>query len=1240
MAFRSFSLRAPIMCVAVAAGAIGWLADSVMAADAVRVRAWDHKDFARLVLDWPKPVQFTATVKDGRLTMRFDREFAADFDPAMRRLGAYLRTARLAPDRRGAEFDLTGDYRLSAFHADRSVVFDLLPHRQVEKSAAREKVSRRADRVRSADRAAAPLLGVRVGKHSKYTRLVFDWSEKVGYDIDESAESVTIRFAKRARIDVGPLQRRLKTGLTSPSAKTAANGVELSLNKKPDTRVRHFRLGSKVVVDFMHDAGKATPKTASKTQKPAASDEPPPPRAAPRASVESQWLPLPGNPESGSDVASIPLSAKKAPTQALTAEPPLDPSAATAPVAAAAADGETAAGPETSKATEPETPKEDETALASPSTADADPAGGGSESVDEPVKRADDKADASSETATSSGTSEATGDDGQVSLVFEWPEPVGAAVFVRKPYVWIVFDRRAQLNLAALRDAGKDLISQIEQLPVGSATVVRLRPKPGVNPHVEKEQDNWIVSFRRWPVDAKIPIAFKVKSDAVEGAELEFPVSEFGRLIHIPDPDVGDMLEVATLRAPGHGIPDRHRYPEFLILPSAQGLAIDPLSDEVEIKEAGPRGLVVAVPGGLHVSSVTQNETGAGVYMGPRIFNLENWKRRDDGEFTEARRAALRAVVEAPVERRDDARLDLARFYFAHGFAAEALGVLRTIQFSNEDMASQPEFRALVGAALVHMGRFQEARKDLLDPRLDEFLEIALWRGSMFQQAGDMKKAAAQFRTGDPVLQGYPEPMRTKLALERVETSLAVLDVGNATIWLNFLAKLKDRMARKDQARLLYNQGLLARDSRDLDRAVKLWTEVKQTGDRWNIARSEMSLIELGLQQETITETEATERLDKLRFQWRGDRLELSVLRRLGDLYLARQDYREGLNVLRAAVTYFPDEPDVKDIAQRMTTAFKALHLDGGADKMPPLKALALYDDFRELTPAGAQGDQMIQRLADRLVAVDLLDRAADLLTHQVRYRLKGEEKARIGAKLAVIQLLDRQPKKALSALRGSFRSNLPQDLEDDRRRIRAKATMELDRYEEAIALLAGDVSREADLLRASIYWSTQNYTEVAKVLQRLAGDPLEDSGYGEEQATYILNWAVALRLKRDLSGLDMLRDLYGAGMEQSPMADSFAFIASPSEDDSKRAKNIEAAARKIIETDKFEAFLKNYRDRLIAAPNAPATEQGPAAKTRAAGNGSVSAPTTEPAAPRPAPAAAPDNTAAPSAVPPPPPSG
>ena len=65
-----------------------------------------------------------------------------------------------------------------------------------------------------------------------------------------------------------------------------------------------------------------------------------------------------------------------------------------------------------------------------------------------------------------------------------------------------------------------------------------------------------------------------------------------------------------------------------------------------------------------------------------------------------------------------------------------------------------------------------------------------------------------------------------------------------------------------------------------------------------------------------------------------------------------------------------------------------------------PLTALALYDEYRELTPAGSEGDEMIGRLADRLVGVDLLDRAVALLDHQIKFRLKGEKRVEVRTKL------------------------------------------------------------------------------------------------------------------------------------------------------------------------------------------------------------------------------------------------
>ena len=91
--------------------------------------------------------------------------------------------------------------------------------------------------------------------------------------------------------------------------------------------------------------------------------------------------------------------------------------------------------------------------------------------------------------------------------------------------------------------------------------------------------------------------------------------------------------------------------------------------------------------------------------------------------------------------------------------------------------------------------------------------------------------------------------------------------------------------------------------------------------------------------------------------------------------------------------------------ASKMIDFFAGLYLEDRADSMSPITAIALYDEFKELTPPGKKGAEMVQRLADRLVEVDLLDRAAELLQDQVEFRLDGIEKARVGAQLALVYI-------------------------------------------------------------------------------------------------------------------------------------------------------------------------------------------------------------------------------------------
>ena len=768
-----------------------------------------------------------------------------------------------------------------------------------------------------------------------------------------------------------------------------------------------------------------------------------------------------------------------------------------------------------------------------------------------------------------------------ITLRFEWDEPVAAAVFRRAGYLWAVFDKAVDLDMDRLRAAAGNAVHSMERLAARRATALRMKTVAGVNPRLRRDGLAWLLDLRQQIMEPETTIDVAPEPNSPVGTRLFLPVAEPGNVIALHDPEVGDTLVVIPVIPLGHGINLSYDYPQFSILPSGQGVVLKSHIDDLRVRPLR-QGVEVTSGAGLYVSAVSDallaNTRLASPRPLSRVFDMEKWRREGVGSFWSNKQKLQHAVATAKKEERNGPRMDLVRFYFAHGFATEALGVLKLVGEDQPNKLSDAEFRAMRGASRFLMNRLVAAQEDLGHSSLADNDEAVFWRALVRAAAYDLAGAAPDLKRTGGITRPYPKALKIPLGTLVAEAAVEVGDSRLASRYLDVLKMIGPSRQQRDH--LDYVEGRLKELAGDFDAAIETWEAVQKGPHRPSRAKAAVARAELLYKLNRINRSQAIEELEKLRFAWRGDEFEFKLLRRLGQLYVEEGNFRDGLRTLKQAATHFRTHEQVSEVTQRMAEVFTDLYLNGKADTFSPVAAIALYEDFKELTPAGPKGDEMIRKLADRLVAVDLLDGAAKLLANQVHFRLKGVEKARVGARLALVYILDRRFDAALQVLGVSHGPGLGDDLETQRRHLRGRALVGLERGNEALVLLDGDATPNAQLLLAEINWKKKQWKPAAaalgQVVRRLArGQPLD-----EREARHVLDLAVALTLSGNEGALDQLRQAHGKAMADSPYKDAFRLIAAPSTDGLMNYRNI---AEKMKEVEGFQSFMTAYRDQLRA---------------------------------------------------------
>jgi len=783
-----------------------------------------------------------------------------------------------------------------------------------------------------------------------------------------------------------------------------------------------------------------------------------------------------------------------------------------------------------------------------------------------------------------------------------WPAPARAAAFRRGEAIWLVFDAVGNIDLTGVTRAGRRH-QNIEVVRGEGVVGVRIPAPPDVLVSATAHDNTWSFTLgaRAGAVNAA-PLLLEIETDG--RAEL---IARFGRegvVRWIRDPEIGDRIAVAMIGGPARGIDTRRATIEAAVLPAAHGAVIEPRADGVTaVFSQG--NLIVTRGGGLIAAApaTAANESAADLQaallaaemnggqeasaVSPTGMNLAQVRDRI-AELT--RRAADEGVREgAPVA----ARMELARFLLQNELAPEALGALRIVAINQGEMVElDPEFRLMRAAANLMIGRAGPAGPDLAASALATNPSAALWRGYAASLRKDWGEARRELERGASGLEEHPPGWRARFQLALAEAALELNDQPAAEAAARAaMGQAPDQHIRL-QARLIEARVAAARG--DTARALTMLDELSRSRDEEVAVRASVESIRVRRATGVMGAIDAVEPLEALRFRWRGDAIELSIVSMLGDAYSELGRWREALGVMRIAADRFPTEPASRQLRADMATLFERLFLDGEADQLEPIQALGLFYEFSDLTPVGPNGDRIVRLLAGRLVHVDLLEQAAQLLHHQVTERLDGLSKAQAAADLAAIYLLDRKPDQALVALTTTRLPNMPAALLADRRILEARALLDLGRLDTAIELVERDRSEDAQRVRAEAAWRARDWDRAAVELRGLLGmrnraQPLDAHG-----RVAVLRAAVALTLAGNEEGVRTLYREYAGDMANTEQADSFEVVASGVHAEGAAIRDV---ARAVARTDLLDRFMQRLRTEMTAeaaAATPPATPGAP----------------------------------------------
>ena len=1198
--------------------------------------------YARLVLKLAEDVESEVTTAGSIIVIRFKRPVDIPVEKLSDAVPDYVGSARRDPDGSAIRLSLARRATVNTMTAGERIFVDFLPDGwsgpppSLPQDVIRElsERARAAERALRAQRAATeskkkPPVRVRASVQPTFVRFVFEMPDGVGVSSVLNDQKLTLLFNKMLVFDLADAKVAAPPNVASIEQRSDVDSSAVDITLIGEVDVHSFREEKNYVIDVAFQqaekpvatdshapgaaaAPRASAKHAPGPARPIASAQGPHDMPA-TESVPAQVAPVTS--ETFAEQANIEIKPGQAP------KPPSHAAAKTSEMAVASEKTEkpvpaaekTAPAPEASKTEhqaehppERKPPAASETPKSAPAAkemaAAAEPPHKATEAAPKTMAPAASEPSPPGRSGEKAVAVDARRDSDGFRVTFSFGAATPAALFRRADTVWLVFDSIQSIDVDPIRAKAGAIIGDVSRLTLDKGQAIRLRlnrpQMPSLTADERSTGESWTLTFADRVQTPPLPLTVIRNVTDPALANVAVPLANPGLLHRLVDPDAGDMLWVVTAPPPTRGFIKRQDFVELSLLESVHGVVVHPNADDVRA-EVGSDKVMLGRPGGLTLSSADVAAERATAAVRP-LFDVNEWHKNQEQNFLARLDALVAAAAVAPPDQITQARLDLANFYMARGMYEEAHGLTNLILSETKQGTEEGSVIMVHAIASILIGRPERGLKDLANPAIGNGYDSQLWQGLAFARQSKWADAREKFKNAEFAVATLPYDLQRILTMEAMRASLEVKDYAGASRRRSELDVIGVPNELKPAFAVL--RGRLA-EALGYDKdALDAYKFAANSPNRPAAAEGRQLEVLLRQKRNELGQAEVLREMETLSALWRGDGIEVKTLSTLAQIYADAGRYTESLAATKTATRLQPNSELSRQGQDAASALFAQLYLSPKGEDMKPIDALGMFYEYRELTPIGRRGDEMIRRLADRLVAVDLLDQAAELLQYQVDKRLEGAARAQVAAKLAMVYLTNRKPDRAIAALRTTRIGDLSGELRQQRLLLEARAQSDVGRHDLALDIISNITGREAIRLRSDIYWAQRQWRDASEQIELYYGDRWRDfKPLDTTEKSDVIRAVVGYALAEDAIGLARFREKYAPLMLGEADRLAFEIASKPA---AANSAEFAAIAKMAASVDTLDGFLREMK---IRFPDATArTTLPPEAKAEPAHTGSL----------------------------------